>query len=619
MNARLDLMKAMAERDFPQDVVWLKAKFEGYRRLYPWLSGDALQEAQLALDASVSALETAARIKRVAVDPGGNQGVTAAIATLNEKLTNLLGALLTTDLAASLTEVDTARDDWLNNVADAFVGTAMEMRKDIATEISPDDYGQFSDGLPYHILSAQRDNIASLEERRSATVHALDAFIDAAPDASQSLEARTGYATAHSENLNKLQLQAESVVLRRSLCEQGKLLADNTLESYQINQDNAAALNMVASALAKIVGGVPTRDGMDRLRSSSETAFNFAGERIESIATYERRVTWFTNIAATLIGIGAMRAVMAVPEVAALGRTGAGIVGSLTFTGTRLVLTNNQGRPWSVGGVAGEAVKDYFLFPLLGGVDARITARLGESGLLANAARLGGAYGTLAAWALVWNKITPPPLPPGAKPASTGEILLQTGVDLAGALTIAGALMRAPEMPSDALMDPRRAAEERSRVMRAGDAHRAELQETGRNLRNWLESSREDVAAGDALMKQAHEQVGRTRGFARLFEQMGEITADQRTQLEAHTTAMQEMIRNARDEVRLGVRPVTGETWSYQGSADNVAAYLARLQQQGRVTEIRPESGGVFSVRTADGSLQWFFPRGGSPPWSSTW
>ena len=117
-----------------------------------------------------------------------------------------------------------------------------------------------------------------------------------------------------------------------------------------------------------------------------------------------------------------MRAVMAVPEVAALGRTGAGIVGSLTFTGTRLVLTNNQGRPWSVGGVAGEAVKDYFLFRLLGGVDARITARLGESGLLANAARLGGAYGTLAAWALVWNKITPPPLPPGAKPASTGEI-----------------------------------------------------------------------------------------------------------------------------------------------------------------------------------------------------
>ena len=222
MNARLDLMKAMAERDLAQDVVWLKAKFEGYRQGYPWLSGDALQEAQLALDASVSALETAARIKRVAVDPGGNQGVTAAIATLNEKLTNLLGALLTTDLAASLTEVDTTRDDWLNNVADALVGTAMEMRKDIATEISPDDYGQFSDGLPYHILSAQRDNIASLEERRSATVHALDAFIDAAPDASQSLEARMGYVTAHSENLNKLQLQAESVVLGRSLSGPGE-------------------------------------------------------------------------------------------------------------------------------------------------------------------------------------------------------------------------------------------------------------------------------------------------------------------------------------------------------------------------------------------------------------
>jgi hypothetical protein len=78
--------------------------------------------------------------------------------------------------------------------------------------------------------------------------------------------------------------------------------------------------------------------------------------------------------------------------------------------------------------------------------------------------------------------------------------------------------------------------------------------------------------------------------------------------------AMQESIRNARDEVRLDVRNETGGSWSYRGSNENIAAYLERLQTQRRVSDVTPEGNGVYSMRGSDGALHWFFPAGRDAP-----
>lgn len=621
LNAALDLIAAMVERDFPLDAPFVIERLDGFRRLYPWLDAAGLAEAQNALDEAVAAVGTAARIKRLAVDPGGDASVTAAIDNLDEALSWLLDALLTPDLAVEVAEVETRRDAWLHTTADAFLRTATDVRESIATEIDPDGYGMFSNGIyaeGVFVLGGQWETINALDVRRQNVVAALDALIDEAPGNTAELEERIGYVVAQSQRLEHLLVQAESIDIARKLLQQGQVLADMVWNSgvpgQQANRENMIELRHVASTLAKFTGEVASREALDRLRSSAEAAFADAGARAQEIADADARVAWFVGIATTLMGIGAMRTVMALPRVAALGRTGAGIVGSLAFTGTRLVLTNNQGRPWSVGGVAEEAAKDYLLLRLLGGVDARIVARLGDVGTLAAAARLGGAYGVLATWALVWNAIEPAHVSPtGAPGGSTGDILIQTAVDLA-VLTIAEAMLRAPAIPSTELAPPGGGGPSRAEVLRQWQALQTELRTTGEQLREWQRSGRGDAAAGDALLGRTLELFARTKSFFARFETLGEVSAEQRTALEGWTDGMLESVRNARDEVRLDIRPGTADTWTYRGDVENVATYLARLQAQGRVAEVAAEKGGVFFVRTADGTMQWFYPASRTAP-----
>jgi hypothetical protein len=621
LNAALDLIAAMVERDFPLDAPFVIERLDGFRRLYPWLDAAGLAEAQNALDEAVAAVGTAARIKRLAVDPGGDAAVSAAIDHLDETLSWLLDALLTPDLAVEVAEVEMARDDWLHTTADAFIRTASDVRESIADAIDPNGYGMFSNGIyaeGVFVLGGQWETISALDVRRENVVAALDALIDEAPGNTAELEERIGYVVAQSQRLEHLLVQAESIDIARKLLQQGQVLADMVWNSgvpgQQANRENMIELRHVASTLAKFTGEVASREALDRLRSSAEAAFADAGARAQEIADADARVAWFVGIATTLLGIGAMRTVMALPRVAALGRTGAGIVGSLAFTGTRLVLTKNQGRPWSVGGVAEEAAKDYLLLRLLGGVDARIVARLGDVGTLAAAARLGGAYGVLATWALVWNAIDPAHVSPtGAPGGSTGDILVQTAVDLA-VLTIAEAMLRAPAIPSTELAPPGGGGPSRAEVLRQWQALQTELRTTGEQLREWQRSGRGDAAAGDALLGRTLELFARTKSFFARFETLGEVSAEQRTALEGWTDGMLESVRNARDEVRLDIRPGTADTWTYRGDVENVATYLARLQAQGRVAEVAAEKGGVFFVRTADGTMQWFYPASRTAP-----
>ncbi len=619
MNSRLDLIAAMVRRDFPNDAPSVEIKLEQYRLIYPWLTDLDLADASISLETGVRSVETAARIKRLAVDPGGDSEVTASIGRLDVALSTLLDALLTPDLSERITDAETARNDWLQNTADAFVRTALSIRHEIEAEIDPQGFGMFSNGIfadDVFVLSSQVSAISDLNWQRGIVVSRIDALIKEAPTAAVPVEDRLGFVVQNSQRLDLLMAQAEAVAIGRSVCQQGQVLADTVYNSsvpgQQLNRDNYFALNELRLLLPKFTVDIASRQELDRLRAQAEGVGARTDERIDAIRSSDRRVAWFINIAATLVGIGAMRAVMAVPAIAGLGRTAAGIIGSLAFTGTRLALTRNEGRPLSAGGVLKDAAKDYLLFRILGGVDARITVQLGETGALATAARIGGAYGTLAAWTLAWNQISPPPVQPGASPPSTGEILGDTARDFA-AILIAEALLRAPAITS-AELAPRDGAGDRRQLLSQWESHRAEMESTGRKLREWMKSKREDVRAGDALMVRADNLVASTRKFLDQFEQIGELTAEQHGVLDAETRALQESIRNARDEARLGVRSATGETWSYQGSPENIAAYLARLKQQGRVVEISAEADGIFSVQTSDGSIQWFYPESRTSP-----
>jgi hypothetical protein len=621
MFARLDLMAAMLQREFPDQAPPIALRLDHYRKLYPWLDAIALEQAKLSLDASLTALETAARIHRVARDPGGDPEVTAAIGTLDVALANLLGALLTQNLPSIVAEVESARDAWLGQLVESFSRTITGVRDKISTPLDPGGYGYFSRGTPEIATlaggrvksEAMYDTIAALEQIRKIDFDALNKLGAEVPGASVPLEARLEFIATQSSRLDELLALAERVLLGVALCQQGQLLADAIYDSYQINQENFDGLAAASRALFNLVVVDYTRAKMPELRQRVEAALKRSDERLESIRSYEQKVTWFVNIAATLLGIGVMRAVMAIRAVAGLGRTGATIVGSLAFTTTRIAATNNQGKPLSAGGFLEDAAKDYFLLRLLGGVDARIVARVGDTSMLAAAARIGGTYGTLVAWTLTWNAIQPDaPGPTGAHGTSTGDVMVQTGVDLA-ALLIAEALLRAPAIPSTELTAPRDIGAGK-KASREWDALRQEMETHGKQLREWLKGTRDDITVGDSLLEQATRLFARTKSLHARFAEIGEITDVQRAQLDSIADAMQESIRNARDELRLDVRSVTAESWSYRGSNENIAAYLERLKTQGRVQEVTPEGNGIFSARGSDGVLHWFFPAGRNAP-----
>ena len=441
----------------------------------------------------------------------------------------------------------------------------------------------------------------------------LNALAASVPDASITLEERLDYIFSNSQVLEESLAKAEQIISGVALCEQGQILADLIWDEYQISQENYDGLKSVGDALAYLVVIEHSRFGMPEVRAKVESALKHSSDRIEAIRSYQTRVKWFVNIAATLLGIGAMRAVMAIPAVANLGRTGATIVGSLAFTTTRLVVTNNQGRDWSVGGFVEDAAKDYFLLRLLGGVDARIAARVGDTGVLAAAARGVGAYATLVGWTLTWNAIQPgAPGPTGSHGPSTGDVLVQTGVDLA-VLMIAESMLRAPVI-SDSQLTTNQNADNFRKAKAEWEATRQQLESTGQQLRKWLDGQRENVQAGDLLLERASLLFKRTKSLHARFAEIGEITDAQRGQLDGLADSMLESIRNARDEVRLDVRNVTAETWSYRGTNENISAYLEQLKSQGRIQEVNQQGNGIFSIRSSDGSLHWFYPAGREAP-----
>jgi hypothetical protein len=87
MNGKLDLISAMIRRDFPNDWPFVEADVDYYRTLYPWLTNLDLADAVYLLDSSVAAMETAGRIKRLAIDPGGDAEVSSAIERLAPRST----------------------------------------------------------------------------------------------------------------------------------------------------------------------------------------------------------------------------------------------------------------------------------------------------------------------------------------------------------------------------------------------------------------------------------------------------------------------------------------------------------------------------------------------------
>lgn len=612
VQARLDVLVAMLGREFPDRAPQLELRLVPHRELYPWLDADTLEEASADLAANVSAVETAARIHRVARDPGGDAQLTASINALDMAIANLLDALLTPNLAPTIAEVEAARDAWLSEMVGAFQRTATDARTRIATALDPEGYGHFSTGTDYS--DPMRQEISALEQIRELVADGLARLAAEVPDDSQPLETRIDFVVTNSARLDDLLALTERVILGMALCDEGHALADLIYHEYQISEDNYEGLAHVSRALYDLIVTDYTAARMPQLRERVQSALTHADARLDAIHEYQVKVQWFINIAATLLGMGAMRAVMALPAVAALGRTGATIVGSLAFTTTRIVLTNNQGRPLTAGGFLEDAAKDYFLLRLLGGVDTRIVATVGETGALAAAARLGGTYGTLVAWTLTWNALQPgAPGPTGAHSTSTGDVFVQTGVDL-GVLLIAEALLRAPVLPSSDLAVRGRDPNAARQAHQQWEALRRDLETTGGQLREWLRGTREDVAAGDGFLARAASLFAHAKELHGRFAEIGEIDDAQRAQLDANAEAMRESIRNARDELRLDVRSVTGETWSYRGSGENISAYLERLQTQGRVSEVTDEGNGVYSVRGSDGALQWFFPAGREAP-----
>jgi Domain of unknown function (DUF4157) len=606
--ARLDLIGAMLNAGFPVEAQSVARRLNDYRQLLPWLDTPALEEARGDVDASAAAVETAARIRRLAVDPGGSDAsFSASVVALNGAVTRLISGVLTPQLSALVTDVETARDAWLEQIADSFARTINEVGQKIATPIDPEGYGKFSTGLRYNAVRPERDTIADLESERDTVVRGLDKLVTDGPPPSATLEERLGYVVTKGPLLDNLCARAENVLMGVALCEQGQVLAEAMWET-EGDFKSVTVMTRLSAALFNLVRRGHGAADRAEVRRQAEEAFAGAGERADSLRFAQRMVIWIANIGATLLGIGAMRAVMAMPAIAGLGRTGATIIGSLAFTGTRLAITANQGRPVTLGGFFEDAAKDYLLLRLLGGVDARIVARVGETGALAAAARLGGTYGTLVGWTLAWNALQPDAAgPTGAKPASAGEVVVRTGVDLA-VFMIAEALVRAPALPSPEAMTQRDAAGKTAHI--EWETLRKQLQTSGEQLRAWLQGRRDDAAAGDRFLLHATELVARTKGLHGRFVQIGEITDAQRTELDRHADAMLESLRNARDEVRLDVRSVGAESWSYRGSAENMTAYLERLKTQGRLREVTPASNDIFSVRDSDGTLHWFFPEG---------
>ena len=603
--ARLDLIGAMLNAGFPTEAQTIARRLNDYRQLLPWLDTLALAEGRSDVEASAAAVETAARIRRLAVDPGGSDAsFSASVVALNGAVTRLIGGILTPQLSALVADVETARDAWLEQMADAFARTINEVSQKISTAIDPEGYGKFSTGLRDNAVHPERDTIADLESERDTVVRGLDKLVTDGPSPSATLEERLGYVVTKGPLLDDLCARAENVLMGVALCEQGQVLAEAMWET-EGDFKSVTVMTKLSAALFNLVRRGHGAADRAEVRRQAQEAFGGAGERADSLRFAQRMVIWIANIGATLLGIGAMRAVMAMPG---LGRTGATIIGSLAFTGTRLAITANQGRPVTLGGFLKDALKDYLLLRLLGGVDARIVARVGETGALAAAARLGGTYGTLVGWTLAWNVLQPDAAgPTGAEPASAGEVVVRTGVDLA-VFMIAEALVRAPALPNPDAMTQRDAAGTTAHV--EWEALRKQLHASGEQLRLWLKGRRDDAAAGDTFLRQATDLVARTKGRHGRFAQIGEITDAQRAELDRHADAMLESLRNARDEVRLDVRSVGTESWSYRGSAENLTAYLERLKTQGRLREITPAGNDIFSVRDSDGTMHWFFPEG---------
>ncbi|MGW4095828.1 eCIS core domain-containing protein [Mycobacterium sp. NPDC004974] len=611
--ARIDFLGAMLNVGFPTEAKTVAGRLNDYRQLLPWLDTPGLQQARSDVDASAVAVETAARIHRLAVDPGGgNASFSASVVAVNGAITRMIRGILTPQLSTLVADVETARDAWLEQIADSFARTINEVSQKISTPIDPEGYGKFSTGLRYNAVRPQRDTIADLESERDTVTAGLGKLVTDHPSPSAPLEERLGYVVTKGPLLDDLCARAENILMGVALCEQGEVLAEAMWET-EGDFKSVTVMTKLSAALFNLVRRGHGAADRAEVRRQAEEAFAGAGDRADTLRFAQRMVVWIANIGATLLGIGAMRAVMAVPAIAGLGRTGATIIGSLAFTGTRLAITANQGRPVTLGGLLEDAAKDYLLLRLLGGVDARIAARVGDTGLLAGAARLGGTYGTLVGWTLTWNALQPgTPGPTGAKTASTGEVLVHTGVDLA-LFMIAEALVRAPVLPAGETTIQRDAAASKQARLE-WESLRKQLQAGGEALRKWLNGPRDNVAAGDKSIVGVVELLGRTKGLHARFAELGEITAAQRAQLDGHADAMLETVRNARDEVRMDVRSAGPESWSYRGSAENIAAYLERLRTQGRLTEVTPAGNNIFSVRDSDGTIQWFFPAGTGPP-----
>ncbi|PTL78082.1 DUF4157 domain-containing protein [Vitiosangium sp. GDMCC 1.1324] len=380
-------------------------------------------------------------------------------------------------------------------------------------------------------------------------------------------------------------------------------------------------------------GGMPKQDTLQKAAVVVEDLFDSTEKRLKNLAEAHQRQEWFFDIAATLVGMGAMsKAMKAMKAVqwfyrggraALLGKQALKFaIGSLIFTtassATRAVF---KGELPTAAEFAKQAGVDLATLGILHGVSflvglrfGRISATLSEAEQQAALQKLGvmqtgATFATLWAWAsgeTIWN------MKPEERTlenvlgaiAKTGA---RTALDLA-ALHFGQRLGSLPRIG-----DPQKVEAAKAKLNAEYEQAQRAGQQVETEINKWSKEG-SDPAKLDPLLKKADRVFAQLRSIYDRMVDVGMLKAEQQKLLSDATLAERTLLQNLREAARLQLQEKSETVQSYRGEARNIDLYLKRLKQQGIITDVRPRSEGVFEVAYTDGVTRWFYPEGQQPP-----